>query len=109
MTELKSECKDLNKLVSAVKIWSAERNIDKLNPVMQMLKLGEEVGELNKAMLKRDADGIVDAIGDTVVSLVTLCQQLNLELVDCVDTAYGEIKNRQGEVVAGVYVKEETT
>jgi hypothetical protein len=40
--------------------------------------------------------------------LDTLCYQQGYELVDCLNSAYNEIKNRQGKLVNGTFVKEVT-
>ena len=98
-------CKDLNKLTSAIELWSVERNLHTQDHKMQTLKVGEEVGELFKAIVKNDEAQIIDAVGDTYVTLVILCQQLGIELSDCVNTAYGEIKDRKGKLVDGTFIK----
>jgi hypothetical protein len=38
--------------------------------------------------------------------LDTLCHQQGLDLVACLECAYNEIKNRQGKLVNGTFVKE---
>jgi hypothetical protein len=38
--------------------------------------------------------------------LDTLCHQQGLNLVECLESAYNEIKNRQGKLVNGTFVKE---
>ena len=98
-------CKDLNKLTSAIELWSVERNLHTQDHKMQTLKVGEEVGELFKAIVKNDEAQIIDAVGDTYVTLVILCQQLGIELSDCVNAAYGEIKDRKGKLVDGTFIK----
>ena len=102
-------CKDLNKLTSAIKLWSTDRNLHKQDYKMQTLKVGEEVGELFKAIVKNDRDELIDAIGDTYVTLVILCQQLGIEFEDCVNAAYSEIKDRKGKLVDGTFIKEAHT
>ncbi|EQA5441074.1 MazG-like family protein, partial [Enterococcus faecalis] len=47
-----------------------------------------------------------DGIGDVVVTLIILAMQNNMDLYECLNQAYSEIKNRQGEMVNGVFVKE---
>ncbi|WP_373786522.1 MazG-like family protein [Jeotgalibaca porci] len=101
-------CKDLNKLTSAIKLWSTDRNLHTQDHKMQTLKFGEEAGELFKAVVKNDRDELIDAVGDTYVTLVILCQQLGVELSDCVNAAYGEIKDRKGKLVGGTFIKEES-
>ena len=102
-----TDCKDLNKLTSAIKLWSAERNLNTQDHKMQTIKAGEEMGELFKAVIKNDQEELIDAVGDTYVTLVILCQQLGIELSDCVNTAYNEIKDRRGKLVDGTFIKED--
>lgn len=103
-----SKCTDLNKLTSAIKLWSADRNLHAQDHKMQTLKVGEEVGELFKAIVKNDQEELIDAVGDTYVTLVILCQQLGIEIEDCVSVAYNEIKDRKGKLVDGTFIKEAT-
>jgi len=100
---------DLNKLTKAINLWSIDRNLHTQDHKMQTLKVGEEVGELFKAIVKNDKAQIIDAVGDTYVTLVILCQQLGIEIADCVNAAYGEIKDRKGKLVDGTFVKENAT
>lgn len=46
-------------------------------------------------------------MGDIFVTLIILCDQLNLDLVDCLDRAYEKIKDRKGKTINGVFIKEE--
>lgn len=46
-------------------------------------------------------------MGDIFVTLIILCDQLVLDPVDCLDRAYEKIKDRKGETINGVFVKEE--
>ena len=47
-----------------------------------------------------------DAIGDVVVTLIILAQQIGTTFEDCVMLAYDEIKDRRGKLVDGVFIKE---
>lgn len=91
--------------LAAVQEWSRQRGLDGASPAHQMLKLTEEVGELAAAIARNKKDAAEDAIGDTLVVLTILCQQLGTSLTDCYDAAYHVIKNRQGKTVNGVFVK----
>ncbi|WP_246060397.1 hypothetical protein [Peptoniphilus catoniae] len=46
-------------------------------------------------------------MGDIFVTLIILCDQLNLDPVECLDRAYDKIKDRKGKTINGVFVKEE--
>ena len=71
-----------------------------------MLKVIEEVGEVVAALARNNENDLRDGIGDMVVTLIILAMQNNMDLYECLNQAYSEIKNRQGEMVNGVFVKE---
>ncbi|HEM4321712.1 TPA: MazG-like family protein [Streptococcus suis] len=66
-------------LIENVKGWSAAKGLDKSDARKQMLKLFEEFGELNAGIAKNNTTLIKDSIGDVMVVLTILCQQLNLD------------------------------
>jgi|SRR5690625_666938 len=94
-------------LTDKIENWARERNLHTASPDKQMLKLFEEVGELAEGMAKGDDDLITDAIGDVYVVLTILSMQLGLSVEECINHAYNEIKDRKGQVINGVFVKEE--
>ena len=52
-------------------------------------------------------DKYKDAVGDVMVTLVNGCALADVNLVDCMYQAYGEIKDRKGHMnEAGIFVKE---
>lgn len=66
----------------------------------------EEVGEVGAALARNNENDLRDGIGDMVVTLIILAMQNNMDLYECLNQAYSEIKNRQGKMVNGVFVKE---
>ena len=46
-------------------------------------------------------------MGDILVTLIILCEQLEIDPVDCLDMAYEKISKRKGKTIDGVFVKEE--
>ena len=44
-------------------------------------------------------------IGDVVVTLIILAMQNDMDLYECLNFAYDEIKGRTGKMVNGVFVK----
>lgn len=96
----------MNNLIELIKEWSVERNLHQAEPAKQMLKLIEETGELASGIAKDNQDVIKDSLGDVLVVLVILSQQLGFDLQECLEYAYDEIKNRKGKTVNGVFVKE---
>lgn len=97
---------DLNTLTKNIEQWAIDRNLHNANPRDQMLKFGEEAGELYEGMAKGNGSKITDAIGDIYVVLTILSMQLGLNISDCVQFAYNEIKERKGRMINGVFVKE---
>ena len=94
-------------LDEAVILWAKERGILDVGDAMsQALKMVSEVGELADAIAKGDIMSTVDGLGDVVVTLIILAELKGLDLTDCLEVAYNEIKNRQGEMRGGVFVKE---
>lgn len=87
--------------------WFIERGLDVADPHGQVVKLYEEVNELHNAIYNKDEDEIIDALGDIQVVLRGLGLQLNLDLEDCLESAYDVIKHRTGKLVNGIWVKDE--
>ncbi|WP_308636132.1 MazG-like family protein [Paenibacillus silvisoli] len=93
-------------LKSKIEGWAVDRNLHTADPVKQMLKLGEEYGELCAAMARDDEDKIIDSVGDMFVVMTILCKQLGVQMEWCINGAYNEIKDRKGKMINGVFVKE---
>lgn len=89
-----------------IRQWAKERGIyDKGDSKTQYVKLMEEAGELAKALLTKNRNETIDAIGDIVVVLTNLAHLEGLKLEDCVVSAYTEIANRKGSMKNGTFVK----
>ena len=92
-----------------IREWAKERGIyDRGDSNTQYVKLMEEAGELAQGLLKKDKPEIIDAIGDMVVVLTNLAHMEGMDIEDCVQSAYTEIKNRQGKMVNGTFVKDDS-
>jgi NTP pyrophosphatase (non-canonical NTP hydrolase) len=98
---------NLNILKSKIEEWFIARNLHTANPDKQMLKLGEEYGELCAGMVRNKEDVVIDSIGDMFVVMVGLCLQLDIDLESCIEAAYDQIKDRKGKMIDGVFIKEE--
>ena len=94
-------------LIDQVKQWFLDRNMQELNGIGQLEKLKEEVDELVDARLKDDRPEEIDAVGDILVVLIGYCMQRDLDIFECLQVAYDEIKERKGRVINGVFIKEE--
>ena len=91
-----------------IREWAKDKGIYEQGDVKtQLIKLYEESGELSQAILKNDKDGIIDAIGDSVVVLTNLAKLAGVRIEDCISTAYDEISNRTGRMINGTFVKDE--
>ena len=90
-----------------IRVWADNRGLyDKGDPKTQYIKLIEEVGEIGRAILKQDTDGVVDGIGDAVVVLTNLAELVGVPIEECIEAAYDEIKNRTGKMVNGTFKKD---
>lgn len=70
-----------------------------------------EIGEIRDVLLKptkftEPQAALKDAIGDTLVTIIVLAHQLDLDVTECLGIAYEEIKNRKGKMINGTFVKE---
>jgi NTP pyrophosphatase (non-canonical NTP hydrolase) len=97
---------NIQELTVEIKHWAVARNLHTASPDKQMLKLGEEYGELCAGMARNDEEKVVDSIGDMFVVMTILSEQLGLDIKECIQKAYDEIKDRKGKMINGVFVKE---
>jgi uncharacterized protein YabN with tetrapyrrole methylase and pyrophosphatase domain len=88
--------------------WSEARKIiPNSTPMAQWKKAQEELNELREALDRDDLGAVRDAVGDTVVCLINLCALSDINLVDCLEGAYHEIKDRKGYLGEdGIFYKE---
>lgn len=90
-----------------IRQWAIDKELDKGHPYSQYIKMMEEQGELAEALIKKQSyDDVKDAIGDVFVTLVILAQQLDTSVAECSQIAYDVIKDRQGKMVDGIFIKE---
>ncbi|MGX7701070.1 MazG-like family protein [Enterococcus mundtii] len=97
----------MNELITKVEEWAKEKGLEKADSSKQMLKTVEEVGEVAAALARKDESALRDGIGDVVVTLIILAMQNDMDLYECLNQAYAEIKGRTGRMVDGVFVKSE--
>ena len=97
---------DINELTIKIYDWFDEKGLS--DPVMQFAKLNEEVGEMAHELTRgnRQTKEMKDSLGDVFVTLVGMAHHLGLDLGECIDMAYGEIRDRKGKVIDGSFVKE---
>jgi len=89
--------------------WSEARKIiPNSTPFAQSMKAVEEINELVDALRDNNKIDAIDAVGDTVVCLINVCALLDVNLTDCLEAAYEQIKDRRGYMNAeGIFVKEQ--
>lgn len=92
-------------LIESVEQWARNKGLDEAESSKQMLKVVEETGEVAAALARNDQDALRDGIGDVVVTLIILALQNDMDLYECLNFAYDEIKGRTGKMVNGVFVK----
>lgn len=105
----KTQAMTFEELHEAVIQWAENRNMikqDRLTGLAQLAKVTEELGELSAGVNKNDREKTEDSLGDIMVTLIILAQDLNLDLLDCLNSAYNVIKDRKGKTINGVFVKE---
>lgn len=88
--------------------WGEARGIvQNSTPLAQARKTNEELMELFDAIKSDDREGMIDAYGDILVTLIMGCAIADIDLVSCLKVAYNEIKDRKGYLNEdGVFVKE---
>lgn len=88
--------------------WAEARKIiPNARPMTQAIKTLEETTELLDAINKNSLPETQDAIGDIAVTLIIQCALLDLNFVDCLRSAYDEIKDRKGYLTPeGMFIKE---
>ena len=104
----------MQELIEQVEQWAVSKGIDEAeNWKPQFKKIVEEVAEY-KEELKLSEHGTVanlidemTEMGDILVTLAIMAQQRGYKLSTCLQFAYDKIKDREGEVINGSFVKKE--
>ncbi|HET8685199.1 MAG TPA: MazG-like family protein [Methanosarcina sp.] len=90
-----------------IRNWARQRNlVEGSTTDKQFLKLMEEAGELAQGLAKQRPAAVIDGIGDMVVVLTILAAQCGVDIENCIEAAWDEIKDRKGKMLDGVYIKE---
>lgn len=89
-----------------IRLWAKQKNILNQGDIKtQYIKLQEESGELAEAILTNNKKEIKDAIGDMVVVLTSLSYFSGFTIEEAIESAYKEIKNREGKIINNTFVK----
>lgn len=112
MTELGK----MDELILCVREWGRSKGITGPTGTgttkRQYDKLEEEFKELGTALSYNDVDEVIDAIGDMTVVIILLCDliskeyKLNIDMFDCLQSAYNVISKRTGKMINGQFVKD---
>ena len=93
-------------IFNRIREWALKKGIyNKSDSFAQYSKLMEENGELGEALMRRNKDEIVDAIGDMVVVLTNIAHLEGYHIEDCIESAYNVISKRKGKMVDGLFIK----
>lgn len=99
---------NIQDVFSAIEQWAEDRNlIQGATTHAQLVKLLEEAGELANGIGRGNEDLVKDSIGDCIVVLTIIAKQFDLSVEDCIRSAYNEIKDREGKMVNGIFLKDE--
>lgn len=93
--------------------WGRDKGLN--DPKSQLNKVIEEVGEIAHEITRNNydlnaidqPDELVDALGDSFVTLLILSDILGVDPLDAMSTALEAIKDRKGKTVNGTFVKSE--
>ena len=89
--------------------WGEARGIiQNSDAKTQLLKAFSEMGELADAITKRDRESIIDGLGDVLVCLTMVAAIEDVDVKQCFNSAYEQIKDRKGYLnKEGVFVKDD--
>lgn len=94
-------------LVQNIWQWFEDKGLH--DPIMQYAKVNEEIGEIGHELTRNryESNELLDAIGDSMVTLIGLAHHLHVDPYLCLAKAYDAIKDRTGIVVNDSFVKDE--
>lgn len=97
----------MKQLINNVEQWAADKGIlEHATTLRQAEKTLEECQELICAILNEDRAEIKDAIGDVVVTLIIQCKMQEMDLEECLQSAYNVISKRKGKMMNGQFIKD---
>lgn len=102
----------IDKYDSNILNWAddAEHGRDLLNSQnsdRQLLKLGEEVGELFEDYSKNKRAHMIDSIGDVYITLTIFAKQQGISMEEALAKSWRHVKGRDGKMVKGTYIKKQ--
>lgn len=92
-------------MISKIIQWHYDRNlITGSTDKDQVLKLLQELGELSDSVCK--GNDVRDDLGDMLVVMINIMERNGLSMVDCLEQAWNDIKDRKGRMVDGIFIKQ---
>ena len=79
-----------------VRNWAAIRGIDSVESDTQYQRFLQEAVEIHDAMIKHDDREFIDAVGDTIVTLINLANTKGFNAENCLESAFKVIEFRKG-------------
>ena len=99
--------KSYNELEALVLAWAQQKGIlQNGTTIAQAGKTMEECTELMVAIARHDDDGIIDALGDILVTIIIQAEMQGVSLTECLESAYNVIAKRTGKMVNGQFQKD---
>lgn len=83
---------DINVKTAMIERLAIEREINRSSYTTQAFQLGKQYVELCESLGKRDKERIMDSIGSFYVELTFLCMQERLDMEECIENGYAELK-----------------
>ena len=117
----------MNELIEKTRQWFHDKGIiANSTPLKQLNKSQEELTETRDAVVKLEHfnsefyeslgkignmrynlhEEIKDGIGDTVVTLIGVCEMYGFTLEECLQMAYDTISKRSGKMENGIFIKD---
>ncbi len=118
----------MNTLIDNVRQWFHDKGIiENSDPLKQIEKTIEEIIETRDAAVKLDwltqydsiqaqfsnvalqeelTHELKDGLGDTLVTLIGVCEMYEFSLEECLQQAYDVISKRSGRIVDGIFIKD---
>ncbi len=92
-------------LIEKITKWHHDRNLIKGSTDKdQFAKLIQEAGELSDSICK--GKSVDDDIGDMIVVLINIAERNGFSISECLERAWNDIKDRKGQMIDGVFVKD---
>lgn len=97
----------MDELIESVILWGRNKGLN--DPKAQTNKIVEELGEIAHEVCRNrySSNEMMDAIGDTLVTIIILADICKLDVKDCLQEAYNVINKRTGQTIDGTFVKDE--